>query len=78
MREREEQEHHVAFDREVLDVVDLVDHRVVVAVPDHAGLRRPGRARGVDVRVEVVLADLRGGALEAIGFGPGMVAAASA
>jgi hypothetical protein len=28
-------------------------------VPDHAGLRRPGRARGVDEGEEVVLADLR-------------------
>ena len=33
------------------------DHRVVVAMADHAALRRPGRARRVDEREEVVLAD---------------------
>ena len=39
----------------------MADHLVVVAVADHAALRRPGRPRRVDVREEVVLAD-RGGA----------------
>ena len=34
-------------------------HLVVVAVADHAALRRAGRARGVDVGEEVVLVDLR-------------------
>ena len=38
-------------------LVDDGDHLVVVAVADHAALRRAGRARRVDVREEVVLAD---------------------
>ena len=35
------------------------DHLVVVAVPDHAALRRAGRPRGVDEREEVLLVDRR-------------------
>ena len=42
-------------------VVDDRDHRVVVAVRDHAALRRAGRPRGVDVGEEVVLLDRRRG-----------------
>ena len=41
-------------------------HLVVVAVPDHAGLGRPGRARGVDVGEEVLLADLGHRAVECV------------
>ena len=42
---------------EARQVVDDRDHRVVVAVRDHAALRRPGRPGRVDVREEVVLLD---------------------
>ena len=55
--ERQEEEHEVSLDRDVVELVDDGDHRVVVAVPDHAALRWAGRARGVDVREEVVLGD---------------------
>ena len=43
----------------LVQVVGDGRHAVVVAVADHAALRRPGRARGVDVREEVLLADRR-------------------
>ena len=48
-------------------LVEHRDHLVVVAVADHAGLRRPGRPRGVDVGEEVVLADLGHGTVESVG-----------
>ena len=58
MRERQVEEHHVAgLCQAMLHLVCLRDHRVVVAVADHAGLRRPGCARGVDEREEIVLID---------------------
>ena len=57
VREREVEEHDVAPHDEPVEAVDHGDHRVVVAMADHAGLRRAGRPRGVDVREEVVLAD---------------------
>ena len=34
-------------------LIDHVEHRAVVAVGDHAALRRPGRARGVDEGADV-------------------------
>ena len=43
VREREVEQHHVGREEEVLDPVDRPDHLRVVAVEDHAGLRRPGR-----------------------------------
>ncbi len=54
------QQHHVVRDGEVLDLPSLVRHLVVVAVADHAGLRRTGRSRRVDEREEVVLLDRSG------------------
>ena len=64
MCQRQVEEHDVAVERETLDLLDARGHHVVVAVADHAGLRRARRARGVDVRVEVVLADRGGGLVE--------------
>ena len=55
--ERQVEEHHVARRAVVGEVVDGRDHRVVVAVADHAALGRPGRPRRVDVREEIVLVD---------------------
>ena len=60
VREREVQEHHVVFAVvALLHPVDDRRHLEVVAVREHAALRRPGRARRVDDREEVVLADRR-------------------
>ena len=75
MGQRQVEQHRVVRDRELLDVVDAAGHLVVVAVPDHAGLRRPGRARGVDEGEEVVLADLRLGLGERAGMGGSMLPA---
>ena len=62
VRQREVQQHDVAGPAVVGQLVGDGDHRVVVAVPDHAALRRAGRARRVDEREEVLLVD-RGGRL---------------
>ena len=59
VRERQIEQHQIVAEREVLDPLDARGHRVVVAVADHAALRRAGRSRRVDVGVEVVLADHR-------------------
>jgi hypothetical protein len=59
VRQRQVEEHHVVRDRKALDVVHAGGHLVVVAVADHAGLGRPGRARGVDEGEELVLVDCR-------------------
>jgi hypothetical protein len=55
VRERQVEEHHVVLDEEVVGAPDGVGHLEVVPVPDHAGLRRARRPRGVDVGEEVVL-----------------------
>ena len=60
VRERQVEQHDVADRREALEMVDDGHHGVVVAVRDHAALRRPRRPRRVDVREEVVLRDGRG------------------
>ena len=57
MREREVEEQQVLVERELLERVDRRRHLVVVAVADHAGLRRAGRPGRVDEGEEVVLAD---------------------
>ena len=65
VREREVEEHHVARQRQPLvHLVALLHHRVVVAVADHAGLRRPGRSRRVDEREQIVLVDRVGALLQ--------------
>ena len=64
VRERQVEEHRVVGHREVVDLVDDGGHRVVVAVQDHAGLRRAGRPRRVDVGEDVVGAHGRDDALE--------------
>ena len=65
VREREVQEHDVvgAVVR-LLHPVDDRCHLVVVAMAEHAALRRAGRAGRVDDREEVVLADRRGRLVE--------------
>ena len=78
VRERQEEEHHVALEREVVDAAGCVDHGEVVAVQDHAALGRAGRARRVDEGVEVVLADLRGGTFDGVGIRVRVVAATRA
>ena len=56
--EREVEEHHVAGLRQaIFHLVALLHHRVVVAVADHARLRRAGRSRRVDEGEQVVLVD---------------------
>ena len=67
MREREVEQHRVGADGEVADQTALVGHLVVVAVRDHAGLRRPRRAGGVDEREEIVLLDRRCGLFHGTG-----------
>jgi len=58
VREREVQQHQVSrLDETAFHLVALLHHRVVVAVPDHAGFRRPCRPGGVDEREEVVFVD---------------------
>ena len=52
--EREVEKHHVVVLEEAVHRVDGGRHRVVVAVADHAALRRPGRPGRVDDRVQVV------------------------
>ena len=65
MGERQVEKHHVArLGQAVLHLVALAHHRVVVAVADHARLRRAGRARRVDEREEVVLVDRVGALVE--------------
>jgi hypothetical protein len=64
VRERQVEQHHVLAQPEVLDPLDRRGHGVVVAVADHAALRGAGRAGGVDVRVEIVLADGGSGLVE--------------
>ena len=59
MCEREVEEHQVAAADVGRQMVDHRRHRVVVAMADHAALRRAGRARRVDEREQVVLADRR-------------------
>ena len=59
VREREIEEHQVVVAVVVLHRVDDARHRVVVAVAEHAALRRPGRPRGVDDGVQVLLVDRR-------------------
>jgi len=49
------QQHQVVAVEVARKSVDNGDHRVVVAVPDHAALRWAGRARRVDEREQVVL-----------------------
>ena len=79
MRERQVEQHHVArLGQAVLHLVALLHHRVVVAVADHAGLRRPGRARRVDEREEVVLVDRVGALVERAGCVCGVRASALA
>ena len=69
MREREVEEHHVAgLEELVLHLVALPHHLVVVAVTDHAGLRRAGCARRVDEREQVVLVDRVGTRVEVAGM----------
>ena len=64
--QRQVDEHHVVGDRELRDAIGARGHLVVVAVADHAGLGRAGRARRVDEREEVVLLDRRLGLGERI------------
>ena len=65
VRERQVEQHHVAgLGEPVFHLVGLLHHRVVVAVADHAGLRRAGRPRGVDEREELVLVDRVGALVE--------------
>ena len=68
VRERQVEEQHVVCAREVLELVDDGDHLVVVAVADHAGLRRPRRPRRVHVGEEVVRAHGRSRFAERIGM----------
>ena len=68
VRERQVEQQDVVGRREVLELVDDGDHLVVVAVADHARLRRAGRAGRVDVREEVVLAHLRGRVAQRFGM----------
>ena len=63
--EREVEQHHVAgLGQAIVHLVALLHHRVVVAVADHAGLRRAGRPRRVDEREELVLVDRVGALVE--------------
>ena len=68
--ERQVEQHDVRRDEEGLDLVDRPDHVVVVAVQDHAALRRAGRPRRVDQREEVVVADLLASPLDRVGVLP--------
>ena len=68
VREREVEEQDVAGAGVVVHLVADRDHRVVVAVADHAALRRAGRARRVDVGEEVVLGDRASASARAVGF----------
>ena len=61
VRQREVHHHHVPAADVVVHLPHGVGHRVVVAVADHAGLGWPGRARGVDVREQVLRVDRRRG-----------------
>ncbi len=79
MREREVQEHHVTGLGEALfHLIALLHHRVVVAVSDHAGLRRPRCSRRVDEGEEVVLVDRVGALLQLAGMLGGIRASALA
>jgi len=76
--EREVQKHHVGREEEVLDPVDRRHHLRVIAVEDHAALRRPRRAGRVDEREEILFADLGPGAVEGIRVARCMLAAKGA
>ena len=77
VRERQPEQHDVlGLGRGSLTSSTDGDHLVRVAVPDHARLRRAGRARGVDERVEVVLVDRGDRAVERAGVGGSVLAAA--
>ena len=64
--ERKPEEHHVVVGDERIDPVDDRCHLVVVAMPDHAGLGRPGGSGRVDVGERVVLVDGRLGSCQRI------------
>ncbi len=64
--EREVEEQHVVGGAVVGQLALHRDHRVVVAMADHAALRRAGRPRGVDEREDVLLVD-RGDRLVELG-----------
>jgi hypothetical protein len=49
---------------------DHVDDRAVVAVREHAALRRPGSARGIDEREGILRADRGAARLELLGRAP--------
>ena len=66
VRERQVEQHHVARGAVIGEVVDRCDHRVVVAVPDHAALGRPRRPRRVDEGEEVLLVDRRDHVVEGL------------
>ncbi len=66
--ERQEDVQDVVAGRDLQALVDAVDVRDEVAVGEHAALRRPGRAGGVDDRRDVVGAD-RGNARVEVGVG---------
>ena len=58
VRQREVEQAHVTRLHVARHLLDHRSHLVVVPVADHAALRRAGRARGVDERVQVLLVDL--------------------
>jgi hypothetical protein len=78
VREREVEKHHVGREEEVLDPVDRRDHLRVIAVEDHAALRRSRRAGRVDEREEVLLADLGPCTVERMRVARGVLAAKGA
>ena len=68
--QRQEEVDEVVVAAEQAALVDHVEHRAVVAVREHAALRRPGRARRVDERERVVGLDRVARSLELRGVAP--------
>ena len=75
--ERQVEEEGVAgTDEPTLQLVHDRRHLVVIAMADHAALRRAGRPRGVDVGEEILLVDRRRGVVQRVGVRGGVVTSA--